>query len=68
MNKGEPCQGRGHQRPDFVEPLEEMRRHAAAGSSITAIWAPVAAEADGLPHSLCMIVLELPNNRVHLGN
>lgn len=58
MNRGEQYRGRGHQRPDFVEPVEEMRRHIAAGSSIIAIWALMTAETDGLPHFLCMIVLE----------
>ena len=70
MNRGEQCQGTGHQRPDFVEPLEEKRRHVAAGSSITAIRVSLSAEVNGLPHSLCMIVLEFSNNpySVHLGN
>lgn len=54
--------GRGHQRPAFVEPLEEIRRHIAASSSIAAIRAPLTAETNGLPHSLCIIVLEFSNN------
>jgi len=70
MNRAEQSRVRGHQRADFVKPLEEMRRHIAAGSSIIAIHALLIAEADGLPHSLCMIILEFSNNpsSVHLGH
>lgn len=62
--------GRGCQRPDFTESLEEIRRCITASSSIAATQALLTAEADSLPHSLCTTVLEFSNNlySVHLWN
>lgn len=68
MNRGEQCWGRGHQRPAFVEPLEEIRRHIAASSSIAAIRTPLTAETASLPVYHCTRVLKQSSDSVHLRN